>query len=88
MTEILKDKLSILYRLISAYTDKQKEVLNIVENFFGKDNVDCQIPDYNFHNYLSPRIRENLSSDNSNGYIALTSRSEIKISRLGSSSLT
>ena len=52
MTEILKDKLSILYHLISAYTDKQKEVLNIVENFFGKDNVDCQIPDYNFHNYI------------------------------------
>ena len=78
MTEILKDKLSILYHLISAYTDKQKEVLNIVENFFGKDNVDCQIPDYNFHNYFVEYCNRPIADSYLKNYIDIDSSLPIK----------
>ena len=78
MTEILKDKLSILYHLISAYTDKQKEVLNIVENFFGKDNVDCQIPDYNFHNHFIEYCNRPIADSYFKNYIETDSQLSIK----------
>ena len=78
MTEILKDKLFILYHLISAYTDKQKEVLNIVENFFGEDNVDCQIPDYNFYNYFLEYCNRPIADSYFKNYIDIDSSLPIK----------
>lgn len=78
MTEILKDKLFILYHLISAYTDKQKEVLNIVENFFGKDNVDCQIPNYNFYNYFIGYCNRPIAGSYFKNYIEIDSQLPIK----------
>lgn len=78
MTEILKDKLFILYHLISAYTDKQKEVLNIVENFFGEDNVDYQIPDYNFYNYFVEYCNRPIADSYFKNYIETDSQLSIK----------
>ena len=78
MTEILKDKLFILYHLISAYTDKQKEVLNIVENFFGKDNVDCQIPDCDFHNHFIEYCNRPIANSYLKNYIEIDSSLPIK----------
>lgn len=78
MTEILKDKLFILYHLISAYTDKQKEVLNIVENFFGEDNVDCQIPDYTFHNHFIEYCNKPIADSYFKNYIETDSQLSIK----------
>ena len=78
MTEILKDKLFILYHLISAYTDKQKEVLNIVENFFGEDNVDCQIPDCDFHNHFIEYCNRPITDSYLKNYIDIDSSLPIK----------